>query len=70
MLSYIVEGGEKLEGSTYVSGSKNASLPILAAGILGPKLTLYNVPQIYDTEKTIQILELHWILHRIIRYYV
>ena len=58
MLSYIVEGGEKLEGSTYVSGSKNASLPILAAGILGPKLTLYNVPQIYDTEKTIQILEL------------
>ncbi len=58
MLSYIIEGGHKLEGKTYVSGSKNASLPILAAGILGPKLTLYNVPQIYDTEKTIQILNL------------
>ena len=57
MLSYIVEGGKKLEGNTYVSGSKNASLPILAAGILGPKITLYNVPQICDTQKTIQILE-------------
>lgn len=58
MLSYIVDGGNKLEGATFVSGSKNASLPILATGILGPKITLYNVPEIYDTEKTIQILDL------------
>lgn len=57
MLSYIIEGGHKLEGTTYVSGSKNASLPILAACILNSKTTLYNVPEIYDTEKTIQILK-------------
>lgn len=57
MLSYIIEGGHKLEGITYVSGSKNASLPILAACILNPKTTLYNVPEIYDTEKTLQILK-------------
>lgn len=57
MLSYIIEGGRRLEGTTYVSGSKNASLPILAACILNPKTTLYNVPEIYDTEKTLQILK-------------
>ena len=34
MSSYIIEGGKKLEGETYVSGSKNASLPIMAATIL------------------------------------
>ena len=49
MLSYIIEGGRKLEGTIEVSGSKNASLPILAACILSPKTTLYNVPKIYDT---------------------
>lgn len=58
MLSYIIEGGNKLQGTTYVSGSKNASLPILAASILSPKTTLYNAPEIYDTEKTIQILNI------------
>ena len=58
MLSYIIEGGHKLEGTTYVSGTKNASLPILAACILSPKTTLYNVPEIYDTEKTLQILRI------------
>ena len=30
MPSYIIEGGKKLEGEIKVSGSKNASLPILA----------------------------------------
>ena len=58
MSSYIIEGGHKLSGTAYVSGSKNASLPILAACILSPKTTLYNVPEIYDTEKTLQILRL------------
>lgn len=58
MSSYIIEGGHKLNGRAYVSGSKNASLPILAACILSPKTTLYNVPEIYDTEKTLQILRI------------
>ena len=34
MSSYIIEGGRRLEGEVEVSGSKNASLPILAATIL------------------------------------
>lgn len=50
MSHYIIEGGKKLEGSLNVSGSKNASLPILAASILsGRTTTLYNIPNIYDT---------------------
>ena len=39
MLSYIVEGGKRLEGEVNVSGSKNATLPILAATILSGKIT-------------------------------
>ena len=34
MTSYIIEGGRKLEGEVKVSGSKNASLPIIATSIL------------------------------------
>ena len=58
MPSYIIEGGKKLEGEEYVSGSKNASLPILAATILNEGTTkLYNVPNIRDTKITQEILK-------------
>lgn len=59
MKSYIIEGGKKLEGTVKISGSKNASLPILAATILSEKTNkLYNVPQIKDTKTTLEILKL------------
>lgn len=59
MLSYIVEGGKKLEGTISVSGSKNASLPIIAGTILSKKTTkLYNVPNIHDTKIMLDILKL------------
>lgn len=58
MLKYIIEGGKKLEGMTYVSGSKNASLPIMAGTILNGNITkLYNVPNIEDTKITAEILK-------------
>lgn len=58
MYKYIIKGGKKLKGEAIVSGSKNASLPILAAAILNGKITkLYNVPEIEDTKITIQILK-------------
>ena len=58
MQSYIIEGGRKLEGEVEVSGSKNASLPILAATILNEGITkLYNVPEIRDTKITQEILK-------------
>ena len=57
MPSYIIEGGRKLEGEAEVSGSKNASLPIMAATILNSGVTkLYNIPQIRDTKITQEIL--------------
>ena len=58
MLSYIIEGGKRLEGEVSVSGSKNASLPILASTILNAGTTkLYNVPDIRDTKITQEILK-------------
>lgn len=58
MLRYIIKGGKKLEGEVKISGSKNASLPILAASILNTgKTTLYNVPDIHDTQMMFEILK-------------
>lgn len=58
MKSYIVEGGRRLEGEVSVSGSKNASLPIIAATILNKGITkLYNVPKIHDTQVMFEILK-------------
>lgn len=57
MPNYIIEGGKRLEGKVEVSGSKNASLPIMAAAILNKGMTkLYNVPNIRDTKITQEIL--------------
>lgn len=58
MYNYIIKGGSKLQGEVNISGSKNASLPILAATILSGKTSkLYNVPEIADVKITLKILE-------------
>lgn len=58
MSKYIIKGGKKLEGTVTISGSKNASLPIIAATILNKgKTTLYNVPNIHDTQMMFEILK-------------
>ncbi len=58
MYSYIINGGRRLEGETYVSGSKNASLPIIASSILNSGITkLYHVPNIHDTQMMFEILK-------------
>lgn len=54
---YIIQGGETLSGEIRVQGSKNSSLPILAATILnGSKNTICDVPKIKDIEVMNQIL--------------
>lgn len=59
MASYIIEGGKRLMGEVEVSGSKNASLPILASTILnGGTNKLYNIPKISDTKITLEILQM------------
>ena len=58
MSSFIIEGGEKLKGEVKISGSKNASLPIIAASILNAgKTKLYNIPDIHDTQVILKILK-------------
>lgn len=58
MQRYIIRGGKKLFGEVDVSGSKNASLPILAATIISGKRTkLYNLPDIEDVKVTLEILK-------------
>lgn len=57
MEQLIVQGGRTLSGRVTISGSKNASLPILAASILaeGP-VVLRNVPNLADVEIITQLL--------------
>lgn len=54
----IVEGGYELRGRLRVSGSKNASLPILAACLLTrERVRLSNLPDVADTAVMREILE-------------
>ena len=53
-----VYGARKLKGKVYISGSKNASLPILAASILSnKKIILKNLPNVKDIKTMIKLLE-------------
>lgn len=58
MSKFIIQGGKKLEGDVKISGSKNASLPIIAGTILiNGKTTLYNVPNIQDVQTMFEIIK-------------
>jgi UDP-N-acetylglucosamine 1-carboxyvinyltransferase len=55
----VLEGGRRLNGRVKVSGSKNASLPIMAACLLvdGP-CDIENVPRVKDLQTMCQMLRL------------
>ena len=53
-----VFGANKLKGQVKISGSKNASLPILAATLLSDgKIILSNIPKVRDIETMISLLK-------------
>jgi UDP-N-acetylglucosamine 1-carboxyvinyltransferase len=53
----FIHGGHKLSGSIKVSGSKNSSLPILAATLLTREsCVVHGVPDLSDTHYMLQIL--------------
>ena len=53
-----VFGANKLRGQIKISGSKNASLPILAATLLAKKkITLKNLPKVRDIETMLKLLK-------------
>ncbi len=56
MFKFVIKGGKELKGKVKVSGSKNASLPILFASILSGGIELNNVPRLRDVDTTCQIL--------------
>jgi UDP-N-acetylglucosamine 1-carboxyvinyltransferase len=59
METLIVHGGSTLEGTISISGSKNSSLPILAATLLTrDTCTIRRVPDLSDTNYMLQILGL------------
>ena len=58
MKKLIIQGGKKLYGSINISGSKNASLPILAASLLFDEVvTLKNIPDVKDISTMCILLE-------------
>ena len=52
-----IKGGKKISGTIKISGSKNATLPILASTILtNKKITIKNIPIVKDVETMIELL--------------
>jgi UDP-N-acetylglucosamine 1-carboxyvinyltransferase len=56
MQKLIIKGKKKLVGKILISGSKNATLPILAASILTNEVKLKNVPLVKDIFTMVELL--------------
>lgn len=52
---------QSLSGTVKISGSKNAALPLLAAGLFFERFTLHNVPKIGDVMTFLSIIESLWV---------
>jgi UDP-N-acetylglucosamine 1-carboxyvinyltransferase len=60
-----IEGGRKLRGTVPVSGSKNATLPILTATLLAPGIYRFtNVPALRDVSTMLELLSLFGVRSR------
>ena len=56
MESIIISGGKRLSGTINSSGSKNASLPILALSILSKCFEIKNIPDLADVTSMLHLL--------------
>ena len=57
MSAFFVEGGRRLEGEVRVHGAKNSVLPILAATLLAPGVSvIHNCPALSDVTASLEIL--------------
>ena len=58
MESFVINGGNRLEGEIIPQGAKNEALQILCAVLLTPKkVTITNLPNIVDVNKLIDLLK-------------
>jgi UDP-N-acetylglucosamine 1-carboxyvinyltransferase len=56
MDKFVIEGGKPLKGEIRVSGSKNATLPILAATLLTDEpCEIKNFPRLRDTTTMLKL---------------
>ena len=56
MQKLTIKGKRELTGKISISGSKNATLPILAASILASQVKLKNVPLVKDIFTMVELL--------------
>ncbi|HET6914040.1 MAG TPA: UDP-N-acetylglucosamine 1-carboxyvinyltransferase [Rhodanobacteraceae bacterium] len=57
MAKIVISGGQPLNGEVWISGAKNAVLPILAACLLADEpVTIGNVPHLHDVTTTMELL--------------
>ena len=58
MEKFLIKGPCKIKGQVSISGSKNASLPILAATLLFDKaVTIKNLPRVKDIDTMLNLLK-------------
>ena len=57
MQKLLIKGKKELLGNIFISGSKNATLPILAASILAKKVELSNTPFVKDIFTMLELLK-------------
>ncbi|HJU39199.1 MAG TPA: UDP-N-acetylglucosamine 1-carboxyvinyltransferase [Tahibacter sp.] len=57
MAKIVISGGDALNGDVWISGAKNAVLPILAATLLADEpVSIGNVPHLHDVTTTMELL--------------
>lgn len=58
MATFVVKGGNRLQGDLFPQGAKNEALQIICAVLLTPeKVIIHNIPQIRDVIKLIELLQ-------------
>ena len=67
MQKLIIKGSQELSGKISISGSKNATLPILAASILSEKTIIKNVPLVKDIFTMVELLNFIGLKTKIIK---
>ena len=67
MQKLIIKGSKELSGKISISGSKNATLPILAASILSNQVKIKNVPLVKDIFTMVELLNFIGLKTKIIK---
>ena len=67
MQKLIIKGCKELSGKISISGSKNATLPILAASILASHVRIKNIPLVKDIFTMVELLNFIGLKTKIIK---